>query len=218
MRGNERTVLRGPRVRLMPYLRAMVPTYHAWMQDDELLRLTCSERLSLEEELANQISWREDAHKVTFIVCALQECVGEKEADPTAGMCGDVNAFLSPMETDDEASLESNAALLQTDQPPLIAELEVMIADPSQRRGGLAKESLLLFLHWLLRHIPSIGVLMVKITDDNEPSRRLFESLGFTTHKHMAVFEQTELRTPVKAMLARCNKFWTEMQAEVHEL
>ena len=67
MRDNAHLVIAGERVRLVPYTFAHVEQYHAWMQDEELLRLTCSEPLSLEEEQANQISWRDDPSKVTFI-------------------------------------------------------------------------------------------------------------------------------------------------------
>ena len=34
-----------------------------------------------------------------------------------------------------------------------------------------------------------ICTLVVKVTDDNAPSIRLFESIGFAVHKHLAVIE-----------------------------
>lgn len=45
---------------LVPYLPKHVPVYHSWMQQQHLLDLTASERLTLEQEYANQISWTED--------------------------------------------------------------------------------------------------------------------------------------------------------------
>ena len=59
------TIISGRLVRLVPYLRAHVPRYTGWMEDPELLRLTGSERLSLEQELENQESWHADPAKVT---------------------------------------------------------------------------------------------------------------------------------------------------------
>ena len=56
------TVIEGERAVLVPYLRAHVETYHAWMQSDFLLETTASERLTLEEEYENQKSWCEDDH------------------------------------------------------------------------------------------------------------------------------------------------------------
>jgi RimJ/RimL family protein N-acetyltransferase len=60
MKINATTVLVGERVLLVPYLAEHVPLYNAWMQSPELLELTASEPLTLEEEYENQISWRED--------------------------------------------------------------------------------------------------------------------------------------------------------------
>lgn len=231
MRQNACTVLIGQRVRLTPYLKEHIPQYHAWMQDEELLRLTCSEPLTLEEETANQQSWRDDAHKATFIVCALDGRADADNPDLTAGMCGDVNAFLSPADNEmSEEELEKQQQQWQQGQqrPPddssgtaascitveLHAELEIMIAEPGRRRGGLARESLLLFLHWLLEGTPGISTLIAKISDDNEPSRRLFESLGFTVHKHMAVFEQTEFRLSADIARTLSEKHWKEAGAE----
>ena len=68
MRINETTVIVGRRCTLVPYLRCHVPRYHQWMTQPELLQLTASEPLSLEEEYENQQSWHRDEHKLTFIV------------------------------------------------------------------------------------------------------------------------------------------------------
>ena len=201
MRENANTQLVGGRVRLVPYLPAHVETYHRWMQDEELLRLTCSEPLTIEEERSNQQSWRDDPKKVTFIVCALDG--GGLDDDVTAGMCGDVNAFL----------LEEDAGEEEGGSSQLCAELEVMIADPSRRRMGLAREALLLFLHWLQAHVPKLTSLVVKITDDNVPSIRLFEAIGFAVHRHLAVFEQTELRMDIGAARVTCARHWEEVGA-----
>jgi len=167
--------------------------------------------------MANQRSWHEDEHKLTFIVCARADaangaadagaaasgseggCAGaslsradEAESPPadlTVGMAGDVNAFLSeviaePINDDVEGQPTGE----------LSAELEVMVADPLQRRRGLGAESLLLIIHFLLQHMPSVSEFVAKISDDNEPSLRLFqEKLGFRLRRHLAVFSQTEL-------------------------
>ena len=221
MRENASTVIIGRRVCLLPYLPAHIERYHAWMQDEELLRLTGREPLTLEEETQNQQSWREDPNKVTFIVCATAAMPsGDASApslsqDVTTGMCGDVNAFLWEEDVEDEdASNEDSGAVRRR----LCAELEVMIADPRWRRHGLAREALLLLIHWLCAHVPAIGVLVVKITDDNVPSRQLFEALGFVTHKHMAVFEQTELRMELDAARTASALHWDQVGARVLHL
>ena len=71
------------------------------MQDPWLREMTASEALSLEEEYANQASWRDDPTKLTFILChpapqrttaapaELAQCTYDSE-----DMIGDVNAFL----------------------------------------------------------------------------------------------------------------------------
>jgi hypothetical protein len=38
----------------VPYREEHVLTYNRWLQDDEILELTCSEKLTLEEEYQNQ--------------------------------------------------------------------------------------------------------------------------------------------------------------------
>ena len=67
---NANVQLRGPRLRLVPYLRPFVPLYHSWLLRPELLELTCSEPLSLAEEYDNQRTWLEADDKLTFILLA----------------------------------------------------------------------------------------------------------------------------------------------------
>ncbi|KAF1845563.1 uncharacterized protein K460DRAFT_337907 [Cucurbitaria berberidis CBS 394.84] len=69
MKLNENDAIITPRVLLVPYSSHHVPAYHEWMQDEDLQKLTASEPLSLAEEYEMQRSWREDADKLTFIVC-----------------------------------------------------------------------------------------------------------------------------------------------------
>ena len=201
MRENAATHIIGQRVRLVPYLPEHVETYHGWMQDEEMLRLTGSEPLTLEEEQHNQQSWLQDPKKVTFIICARS---ASSTDDVTAGMCGDVNAFLWEEDVDEPEGAAEDAGGAGAAASPstrLCAELEVMVADPKWRRHGLAREALLLLMHWLHGHVPQIAWLVVKIEDDNMPSRRLFEALGFAVHKHLTVFQQTEMRMVRAAVL-----------------
>lgn len=61
--------------------------------------MTASEPLSLSEEYAMQLSWKEDPNKCTFIVLALSGGGGgegkEKDTGESAVMAGDVNLFFN---------------------------------------------------------------------------------------------------------------------------
>ena len=208
MRVNESLLVQGPLVRLVPYRREHVPQYHTWMQDPALLEQTCSEPLSLEEEFANQKSWHEDECKLTFIVCAVAP--GLPVDDLTLGMVGDVNAFFTPWDAEsDQPAEEAGAA-----EAPLLAEVEIMVADASQRRRGLGRQALLLFLQYVAE-LPRVSGLCAKIGEDNAPSLRLFDALGFVEHKRMAVFQQVELRLPLSAdARARLREAWAALGAQ----
>lgn len=159
--------------------------YHEWMQNSELRELTASEPLSLEEEYEMQRKWQQDEDKLTFIVCirpnANLHCVISEE-DLT--MVGDVNLFLkgSPEDEDFEA------------------EAEIMIAESSYRRQGIASTALQLMLSYATSPaspspLPiSAHSLVVRIGEANESSVRLFEKLGFVLTKRVEVFQEVELR------------------------
>eukprot|EP00316_Scyphosphaera_apsteinii_P017543 CAMPEP_0119313352 /NCGR_PEP_ID=MMETSP1333-20130426/28761_1 /TAXON_ID=418940 /ORGANISM="Scyphosphaera apsteinii, Strain RCC1455" /LENGTH=200 /DNA_ID=CAMNT_0007318163 /DNA_START=72 /DNA_END=671 /DNA_ORIENTATION=- len=186
MRLNEAISIETERLRLVPYRCEHVPAYNTWMQDLTLLELTCSEPLSLEEEIENQNSWLEDPAKLTFIICSAAYSGANAHRDLTQGMCGDVNAFLSVADDEDSPAFEGKPQAF-------MAELEVMIAEPSQRRKGLALEALRIFMHYILVNLP-VTVFVAKITDKNIASFQLFARLGFAVFKPMPIFQQTELR------------------------
>jgi hypothetical protein len=58
------------------------------------------------------------------------------------------------------------------------AEIEVMIAEPGLRRGGLAFEALCLIIGYACEHL-DVNKFVAKISEHNSPSLRLFEKLGF---------------------------------------
>jgi len=60
MKINQGTIVVGSKVALVPYAKAHVPRYHEWMASPELLELTASEPLSIEEEYEMQASWAKD--------------------------------------------------------------------------------------------------------------------------------------------------------------
>ncbi|KAI1135091.1 GNAT domain-containing protein [Hypoxylon sp. FL0543] len=69
MKLNENIAISTGKVLLVPYDAHHVPRYHQWMEDAAIREATASERLTLDEEYENQISWREACDKLTFIIC-----------------------------------------------------------------------------------------------------------------------------------------------------
>eukprot|EP01035_Chromulina_nebulosa_P020022 gene20022-25998_t len=63
MKDNWLISILGNRIQLVPYTSRHVLKYHEWMKSEEILKLTASEPLSLEEEYEMQLSWHEDPNK-----------------------------------------------------------------------------------------------------------------------------------------------------------
>ncbi|KAF1929628.1 uncharacterized protein M421DRAFT_21486, partial [Didymella exigua CBS 183.55] len=206
------------RLLLVPYSAHHVPTYHEWMQDEAIQKATASEPLTLEEEYAMQRSWRTDADKLTFIVCTRDADAGAGsisiiagEQDAPSRMVGDVNLFLYDADDDDDDEdkdkAQSTPTAHTTPLKPIIGELEIMIARPSQQNQGLGLETLRAFLSYIQTQLPLLGTeyagargaavqyLRVKIDKDNVRSLRLFEKLGFVkTGAGPNYFGEVEMR------------------------
>jgi len=128
-------------------------------------------------------------------------------------MVGDINFFLYPWEDDEEeGDRVSNAA---EESRYCIGEVDIMIAEPSQRGKGLGRAAVLAFLHFIHRKLPSIlqeyeardkentapvasaplrlKQFMVKIKETNGASRALFKSLGFRQQGSVNYFGEVKL-------------------------
>ncbi|KAA8495223.1 N-acetyltransferase 9 [Porphyridium purpureum] len=179
MRDNENVVLEpcsadAPRMLLVPYKPEHVQVYHDWMADERIRELTCSERLTLEEEYENQVSWHKDSKKCTFIVMDADVQFEQPR------MVGDVNIFTSLEETDNG-------------QQALVAEVEVMIAEPASLRKGLATWALRGMMAYFLSIRPDTARFVAKVLDENGASLSLFARLGFTEFRRLPVFDEIHL-------------------------
>eukprot|EP01059_Diplonema_ambulator_P035363 TRINITY_DN8286_c0_g1_i1.p1 TRINITY_DN8286_c0_g1~~TRINITY_DN8286_c0_g1_i1.p1 ORF type:complete len:194 (+),score=73.60 TRINITY_DN8286_c0_g1_i1:509-1090(+) len=74
---NSKVHIKAGDLELVPYTEQYVEVYHAWMCREDLLELTCSEPLTLEEERRNQKEWLESGEKLTFIILVCGEPVGD---------------------------------------------------------------------------------------------------------------------------------------------
>ena len=96
-------------------------------------------------------------------------------------MIGDVNLFLSEEEDDDDNNSDDNQAekTSQKNEPVRKqAELDLMIAEESCRGKGMGKEAACMMM---IYGAESLGIrkFTVKIKEENEASRHLFEKVRF---------------------------------------
>jgi GNAT superfamily N-acetyltransferase len=137
--------------------------YQKLMLLQEIQAATASEPLTLEEEYAMQRSWRQDADKLTFIIClpvlrsqSQHTAEGEgqdrqgsglllNDGDDSPGqMLGDINLFLRVEDEDEDEDGPSS--------PEIIGEIELMIAEKANQRKGYGRAALLAFLRYVLEH------------------------------------------------------------------
>ena len=184
-----RAIISGCRIQCDATLRIFAYT-GVLISYQEIQEATASEPLTLEEEHAMQQSWRKDPDKLTFIICHPGENLGQTTAidagmhDSPNVMLGDVNMFISVGE-------DSTG-----DQPSVIGELELMIAEKAQQRKGSGRAALLGFMMYVLQHELAIvrqfwidrdgqpppsgfAYFAAKIGKENGRSLALFDSLGF---------------------------------------
>lgn len=132
-----------------------------------------------------QKKWVLDPDKLTFIILDRQKFL-ESNGNEIESMIGDTNLFLinSDQNTESEFELQSKSELeiesKSESKSELESELEIMIAEPTARRKGLASESLKLLILFAIREkISPNGKFSAKIGAENLASCRLFENLGF---------------------------------------
>lgn len=116
----------------------------------EIQEATASEPLTLEEEYSMQRSWRQDADKLTFIVCRAITTGAEgdipsqtelqSESDSPSTMVGDINLFLR---VDDGEEGDS--------PPQIVGEIELMIAEKVNQRCGFGRAALLMFMRYIVQ-------------------------------------------------------------------
>ncbi|XP_054609459.1 N-acetyltransferase 9 [Dunckerocampus dactyliophorus] len=177
MKMNENTLLEGHKVMLVPYSAEHVPRYHEWMKSTELQQLTASEPLTLEEEYDMQRSWKEDSDKCTFIILDKRQWE-DSGVEEEQCMIGDVNIFLTnPLDLS-------------------LAELEIMIAEPTYRGKGIGKEVTHLMMQYGVAKL-NIQKFQVKIGLDNGISIAMFKKLQFQEVSVCQVFKEVTLEMMV---------------------
>lgn len=162
----------GNKVILVPYSAQHVPKYHEWMKNPTLQYLTASEPLTLDEEFEMQQKWVKDENKCTFIV--LDRLKFESTNDEVASMIGDTNVYFF-----DENDLS-------------IGEIELMVAEESERGKGYGKEILALMMRFSM-DIIGVKTFEAKIKIDNPTSIRLFESFHFVETSRSQMFNEVTL-------------------------
>ncbi|GAM25892.1 hypothetical protein SAMD00019534_090670, partial [Acytostelium subglobosum LB1] len=180
MKINSNVVIIGNKVVLVPYKECHVERYHKWMLSEEIRELTASDLLTLEEEYENQQSWYVDPKKCTFIILDKSKLSIDNESKQIISnldaMAGDVNLFYNDYEEEGTA------------------EVEVMIAEPSCRRGGLGREAIEIMMHYARTSLADMTQrFIVKIGESNAASIDLFSKLGFQTVGQVNVFKEVNM-------------------------
>ncbi|XP_038208687.1 N-acetyltransferase 9 [Zerene cesonia] len=171
MKINSNIKIAGEKVILVPYTELHVPRYHEWMKSEELQQLTASEPLSLAEEYEMQKSWREDDDKCTFII--LDKEVFENTHNEIGSMIGDTNIFV-------------------TDKTQAQGEIEIMIAEKSDRGKKMGWEAVILMLLYGIEYV-NLKKYEAKISLSNEKSLKMFNKLGFEEVSRSNVFQEITL-------------------------
>lgn len=183
---NEDIIIISEKLALVPYCHHHVLAYHNWMTCPELLRLTASEPLTLDEEYEMQKTWANDPNKLTFILLDFEkwdrqssECCSEAQLNSVESDCifGDVNLFLNGD----------------------VAEISIMVALKSYRRKGNAVKVIRNLLPYSRSRL-GLKRVLAKIDIDNKASVRLFtDKLGFSETERSEVFNEVTLERNFEA-------------------
>ena len=170
MRANQNVTIQHGSTILAPYQKQFVEQYHEWMQDKELLKLTKSEPLTLQEEYDMQEKWMADDDKLTFIIFDMDR------------MIGDVNLFTVP-----DFEVEN---LVEKYKLPncKYGELEIMIADANYRGKGHGQNA----IKMMIAYAKTLGYhgFIARISVDNSASLQVFKRLNFSVIDMISIFDE----------------------------
>lgn len=115
--------------------------------------------------------------------------------DLTQGMVGDVNLFITDSQdtdTEDEHGIERTNTSRDVRKQ---GELEIMVAEPSARRKGYARQALHLMICFAMKHL-ELGPedFIARIGMNNTKSIHMFEKMGFEIVKRVEIFQEVEMR------------------------
>jgi len=202
MKINQNICIESDKVILVPYLASHVPHYHKWMSDPKIRELTASEELTVDEEYANQISWREDELKLTFIIVdktrEIHSMAGDAiDSQTKRALAGDCNLFFHSQYNEEfiEELKEKKHPLASKIDPQNaynVGEIEIMIAEPESRGKGLAKESLKLLMVYAVQNL-NTAKFIAKIGEENGESRNLFKKLNYDQVGEPNVFNEVAM-------------------------
>jgi RimJ/RimL family protein N-acetyltransferase len=172
---NDTACVRGKRVVLVPYLPQHVPRYHEWMSDPTLQKLTCSEPLTFDEEVVNQVEWLKSDDKLTFIILMAGTDADNGNGMRRLEMLGDCNCFIDPRDTE-------------------VAEVEVSLSEVAYRQLAVAQEVTQLLMTYVAKEVKR-RTFEAKILTENAASIALFrDKLGFAFHRELKVFDESHFR------------------------
>ena len=115
---------------------------------------------------------------------------------------GDVNLFLHDYiqeegisdDGDDHNSEDGGVVSTTTEEHgPTTAEVEIMIANPEQRKRGYGTNALQLICQYSVEFL-SIERIIAKISNDNLPSLTTFKRLGFHVYAEVECFDEVHLK------------------------
>ncbi|KAI6215935.1 N-acetyltransferase 9 [Aphelenchoides besseyi] len=147
------------RVVLITYESRHVERYHMWMSDDETREMTCSERLSLEEEHETRASWAAHQYCGTFLIIDAEEFVKSNGSEDES-LAGDVN-FVQYFD---------------------YVELLIMIGDRKFRRRKLADQAVRLMIGHVSAFVNNRNI-QANIRADNKPCIELLKRVGFSVQE-----------------------------------
>jgi RimJ/RimL family protein N-acetyltransferase len=140
-----------PELKLVDFTQEFVQIFHKWMQEEEVLQLTSTDPMSL-EDVTNLSCQSLKGHCIVKIILL--------DGVPI----GDVDLFYSV----DEDLLRAG-------------EINILIAEKQYRSKGYGKIALVNFIEILKKQADSLRpeYLCAKINKENAASIRLFENAGF---------------------------------------